>query len=346
MRLFGHSYRYLFILLLGTYSYANIAYLETFHYYGINEQPFYEWLTILLVVALVWEGNRMLERILHSRWVKSPLKVDPLLLFFLLSLPLAWLSGMIPFQAIAGWYFRKSPEEMRIASKLITIFAFRINLFLHCINALLFFLNRSRQQELEAEFLKRSHAQASLQAIRNQINPHFLFNNLNVLSALIIRKSEDANDFVEAFSTVYRYILNSRDKELVPLSEELEFIQPYLFLLGKRFEAGLTVNIHVPEEAKSLLIVPAALQLLVENAIKHNIVSGKQPLHIDIRTGVSQDLLVENTLQRKTDAGESTQIGLNNISQRYRLISGRDIGVTETPLLFTVTLPLLNVERA
>jgi len=295
-----------------------------------------------MVVVLVWEGNRQLERFLRKLKWKSAEKIHPLLLFFLFSLPLAWLSGYIPFQAMAGWYLRKSPEEMRIASKLITVFAFRINLFLHCLNALVFFLNRSRQKELEAETLQRSHAQASLQSIRNQINPQFLFNNLTVLSALIIRKSDDANHFVEAFSAVYRYILNKKDEERVSLAEELEFIQPYLFLLEKRFESGLSVDIDIPEEERKRQIVPAALQLLVENAIKHNIVSVSMPLHISIRLENPDRLVVENTLQPKPDGGDSSQIGLNNIRHRYRLIAGQEITVTKDLSMFRVSIPLLK----
>ena len=346
MKLFANPYRYLFILLLGTYSYANIAWLETFHYYGIHENALFEWLTITAICLLVWEGSRSLESLLSGRTLRRWSKLHPLLLLFLLSLPLAWLSGMIPFQAIAGWYFRKTPDEMRIASKLVTAFAFRINLFLHSLNALVYYVNRSRQKELEAEALNRIQAQASLQSIRNQVNPHFLFNNLNVLSALIIKKSSDANEFVEAFASVYRYILNTKEQELVSLREELEFIQPYLFLLEKRFDAGLQVDIQVPESARDLQVVPASLQMLVENAIKHNIVSALRPLRLSIRMNGEQELIVENGLQRKTDVGESTQIGLDNISKRYRLISGKDISVSEDLDHFRVVLPLLKSERA
>lgn len=346
MKLFPNKYRYLFILLLGTYSYANIAWLETFHFYGIHEDPLFEWLTITIICLLVWEGNRILERLLRNRIPKGLSRIHPLLVFFLLSLPLAWLSGMLPFQAIAGWYFRKSPEEMRIAAKLVTVFAFRVNLFLHSLNALVHYVNRSKQKELEAEALHRSQAQASLQSIRNQVNPHFLFNNLNVLSALIIKKSDEANEFVEAFASVYRYILNTKERELVPLREELEFIQPYLFLLAKRFESGLQVDINVPESAMPLQVVPASLQILVENAIKHNIVSTQRPLRLSIRLNGEQELVVENSLQRKYDVGESTQIGLDNISKRYRLISGKDIRVREEDDRFRVVIPLLKSERA
>jgi hypothetical protein len=346
MKLFGNTYRYLFILLLGTYSYVNITWLETFHYYGIHESPLFEWLTITVIGLLVWESNRILETILQKRAGKRKTKPHPLLVFFVLSLPLAWLSGMLPFQAIAGWYFRRTPDEMRIAAKLVTVFAFRINLFLHALNALVHFVNQSRQREIEVEALHHSQAQASLQSIRNQINPHFLFNNLNVLSALIIKKSDEANDFVEAFASVYRYILNAKEKELVTLREELEFIQPYLFLLEKRFESALMVDIEVPDSAGELKVVPASLQMLVENAIKHNVVSAQRPLKLSIRLNGEQELIVENSLQRRSDVGESTQIGLDNISRRYRLISGKDIVVREDLLHFRVTLPLLKAERA
>lgn len=186
-------------------------------------------------------------------------------------------------------------------------------------------------------------AQAQVQLIKSQINPHFLFNNLNVLSGMVIKNNPEANHFIEEFSKVYRYILSNQDKELVELKSELEFITPYLFLLQKRFDEGLVISINIPEHYKTWHVVPAALQMLIENAIKHNIVSRNKPLHIDIHANGSQTLVVKNNLQPRQMVEPSTKIGLQNIKKRYELISGRDIDIKKTTTEFEVSLPLLNL---
>jgi LytS/YehU family sensor histidine kinase len=226
--------------------------------------------------------------------------------------------------------------------KLTIMYATRINLFLHILNALFVFIGNLRQKELEAEALKRSTAQAQLQIIRNQINPHFLFNNLNVLSSLLVKEHPEANEFVESFATVYRYLLSNQDKELVSLRSELEFIQPYIFLLTKRFPENLSITLFVQEEEKNKQIVPGALQLLIENAIKHNILSKQFPLVIDISVNGNNSLVVSNNLQIKNPVEPSTQIGLNNIRQRYELSTGKTITIKKDERIFSVHLPLIT----
>jgi LytS/YehU family sensor histidine kinase len=160
---------------------------------------------------------------------------------------------------------------------------------------------------------------------------------------MVIKDNPEANHFIEEFSKVYRYILNNQEKELVELRSELEFIQPYIFLLQKRFDEGLTVAINIPDQYRSYHVVPAALQMLIENAIKHNIVSRHKPLHIDIHANGNQTLIVTNNLQLRKSGEPSTRIGLQNIRKRYELISGRAIMVSETEKSFEVTLPLLTL---
>jgi LytS/YehU family sensor histidine kinase len=160
---------------------------------------------------------------------------------------------------------------------------------------------------------------------------------------MVIKDNPEANHFIEEFSKVYRYILNNQEKELVELRSELEFIQPYIFLLQKRFGEALTVAINIPDKYQSYHVVPAALQMLIENAIKHNIVSRNKPLHIDIHANGNQTLIVSNNLQLRKTGEPSTRIGLQNIRKRYELISGRSIIVSESEKSFEVTLPLLTL---
>ena len=168
-------------------------------------------------------------------------------------------------------------------------------------------------------------------------------NGLSAGSSLIIKENPEANKFIEEFSKVYRYILNNQDKELVELHNELEFIKPYVFLLQKRFDNGLQVVFNIPEKYKKAYVIPVALQMLIENAIKHNIVSRARPLHIDVHINGNNTLAVTNNLQLKQSTEPSTHIGLQNIKKRYELISGQSIEVVCTDMEFTVSLPLLHL---
>jgi two-component system, LytTR family, sensor kinase len=339
--MFNHSYRYLMIAVLGTYSYINAVYAQVFELYAINA-PWYLCLaTIVLMTLAVWEGNRLVAPLLEKQlsgkdtWVK-------LVASFALGTVFAILSAFL-FTAVIGVYFAGfSTEALKLPFKLSVLYATRINLFLHTINAIFIFVMAYKQKEIEAEELQRISVQAQLQAIRNQVNPHFLFNNLNVLSGLVIKENPEANEFIEAFAKVYRYILNTQDAELVPLKTEVNFIEPYIFLLKKRFPDSLVFNMNIPDSSLQRQVVPGALQMLIENAIKHNIVSKKIPLVIDIKLDAAGNLVVANNLQLKELVEPSTQIGLNNIRQRYKLTVGKSIEVVKDAGFFSVSLPLIN----
>ncbi|WP_462253004.1 sensor histidine kinase [Ferruginibacter sp.] len=177
--------------------------------------------------------------------------------------------------------------------------------------------------------------------VRTQVNPHFLFNNLNTLSSLIPENPKHAVDFVQQLSKVYRHILDVKDEKSILLKDELEVLNAYTFLLKTRFEKNLEVNINIPPEKMQQKIVPLSLQILMENAIKHNIVSSGKPLQINVFTE-NGSLVVSNNLQMKNQINESTGIGLDNIRNRYKLISERPVKVTESETNFTVSIPLID----
>jgi len=227
--------------------------------------------------------------------------------------------------------------------KLNLIYAWLANLLFHLLNAVRFYFTEYKTKWIEAEELKRMTAQAELQLVKSQINPHFLFNNLNVLSTLVMKNNNEANRFIEEFSKVFRYMLNNHDKELVDIKTELNYIKPYIFLLEKRFAEGLDISLNIPESGEGFYIIPASLQMLIENAIKHNVVSKKKPLHIDVHLNGNNTLVVSNNLQLRQSVDYSTKIGLNNIIKRYLLVSGRKVEVYKDDVAFTVTLPLLTL---
>jgi two-component system, LytTR family, sensor kinase len=341
--MFSNRYRYLFVLLLSLYAYINTVVCEVYKYFSIDVEWYYAFLTIVLITLFSWEGNRLLEWFMMKRARLFSNKFRYIAVFFVSGLVLSCISSWLIVWFIGGVIHGYGWEQNLIPQKLNLIYAGLINLFFHLLNAILLFFREYKKQSSEAEQLRRMSIQDQLQLVRNQVNPHFLFNNLNVLSALLIKTNPEANRFIEEFSKVYRYILTSQDKELVELEKELDFIHPYLFLLKKRFDEGLEVKVNVPETFRNMYIIPVALQMLIENAIKHNIISRHSPLKITVDVEQDQVLVVKNNLQPKPQPEVSTQIGLYNIVERYRLVCAREVTIQKNDTEFIVQLPLVNL---
>jgi ligand-binding sensor domain-containing protein len=214
--------------------------------------------------------------------------------------------------------------------------------------AILYWLYRNRLRhhrqvhalQSKAQLLEKEKALVMYDALKQQLNPHFLFNSLGSLSSLIQQDQELADNFLEQLSAVYRYILKNRDKETVTLDEELKFVQRYIQLQQTRFREGLKVEIQVDDEYRSARLTPVVLQNLVENAIKHNITDPTSPLTIKIYTDNDQ-LIVTNNLQKKGFVETSNKQGLQNLRTLYAYYTSRPIEITETTESFTIKLPLL-----
>jgi two-component system LytT family sensor kinase len=229
------------------------------------------------------------------------------------------------------------PDDSGIASVSATILC---TLLVMTMYESVYFLSELKKSVEEKEMLKRESLQAQVNALKIQVNPHFLFNTLNTLAAVIPENPRQAVDFVQQLSKVYRHILEVKDEPSILLKEELEVLEAYAFLLKTRHGDNLAINIRVSEERMRQRIVPLSLQILMENAIKHNIVSAARPLQIDICAEAGR-LVVSNTLQRKNQLIESTGIGLDNIRNRYRLLGARAVEVEEGAEQFIVRIPLL-----
>tara|TARA_R110002012_G_scaffold114079_2_gene260554 strand:+ start:194391 stop:195359 length:969 start_codon:yes stop_codon:yes gene_type:complete len=174
---------------------------------------------------------------------------------------------------------------------------------------------------LESERLKKVEARLQYESLKNQVNPHFLFNSLNTLSSLISVNPEKAELFVQEFSKIYRYVLEVRDKSFVPLRQELDFVDSYIFLQKIRFDDHLHFEKSIQDEKNDLFIPPLILQNLVENCIKHNTINQRNPLKIKVEI-VDGRLLVINNLQERKEDYTSTKTGLYNIEQRFKLLNG------------------------
>jgi two-component system, LytTR family, sensor kinase len=193
----------------------------------------------------------------------------------------------------------------------------------------------------EKELLQNIGLQQEFDSLKEQVNPHFLFNSLNSLSTLIHENPTAAEKFLDEMSSVYRYILKNDIHELADLNTELRFIQSYFHLLKTRYNEGLNLIVNIREDLKELFIPPLTLQLLVENAVKHNVVHKEEPLTIEINN--EEDfLVVSNNLQRKSTRIQSGKVGLSNINARYHLLGYPDIQVSETEQKFSVRIPLIH----
>jgi ligand-binding sensor domain-containing protein len=211
--------------------------------------------------------------------------------------------------------------------------------------AILFLIVRNREKKIKA---KQRHEKEQIEfrfeTLKNQVNPHFLFNSFNTLIGVIEEDKNTAVEYVEKLSDFYREILHNREKDVIPLSKELELIDNYYFLQLKRYKRNFKLAADVEEENKAKFIPPLTLQLLVENALKHNIVANERPLIVEIFTENGY-VVVRNNLQRKVVHESSTGLGLNNIINRFKLLSDKKVKVLETTEYFAVYVPLIDQDR-
>lgn len=300
----------------------------------------YPYLLAIIGFNLLSEGNIQINRYLDK---KTPwfFRVMPRVLKqFSLSLLWTAIVGFALFRAIPnntcnpGVHFRGIVLTYVFGAIFVLIF-----------NSILFlrsFFSNWRNSLIENEKLKQEKLKSEYRVLQNQMNPHFLFNSLSVLISEIHYNPDKAQEFARKMADVYRYVLQRRDDETVSLEKELQFTEKFIFLHKIRLGEAILLDNQVEPELLKLRIPPLTLQILVENAIKHNRATEKEPLHIQLKTDAeTMTLEVRNNRQEKTTTF-SSGTGLNNLSDRYRLLSGKSIKVTETETEFVVQIPLLD----
>ena len=226
-----------------------------------------------------------------------------------------------------------------------TLYAYQFGLWITLTIVIIFhvfyYYNSFQKQKLKEQKVIAGTANAKFDALKSQLDPHFLFNSLNVLNSLIEENTDKAQEFTTGLSKVYRYVLEQKNKELVSLAEELAFAKSYMSLLKMRFEDSLqfeSPELSLDNESK---VVPLSLQLLLENAVKHNVVNSIKPLKITI-TEKNGELIIENNLQPKKILEQSSGFGLSNITQRYQLLTNKKVQVFKNESLFRVSIPILT----
>ncbi len=204
-----------------------------------------------------------------------------------------------------------------------------------------YFYKRFKDYQIKESEQEKQQISAQFESLKNQLDPHFLFNSLNVLNGLIEEDPKKASLFTTDLSKIYRYVLEHKDKSLVTLQEELAFSNAYLNLLSLRFEAGIQIDLQINPDENNGFILPLSLQLLIENVIKHNIISIKKPLLLKIYRK-NNYLYVENNLQKKKVLYSNSGIGLKNIQKRYAILSDLPVHVLKSDILFSVGLPIIH----
>jgi two-component system, LytTR family, sensor kinase len=311
-----------------------------------DQEPYFSWdkyLTTLTITSLLWIGDRHIMIWCRRRYpsfqdVQKRLVAQSVIMFLYTVIGnnlLGYIMDDIVFPDAGLSHFR---TDILIKSNSAAIFC---TIMIIAIYESIYFMNELRTSVEEKEMLKRESLKAELNALKTQVNPHFLFNNLNTLISVIPEDPKLAVDFVKQLSKLYRHILEVKDEQSILLKEELDVLRAYAFLLQTRFGNNLDVIINVPDEKLDRKIVPLSLQILMENAIKHNIVSSDKPLTIEV-FAVNGNLVVSNNLQKKNQINESTGIGLDNIRNRYKLIGDGKVEVTENGSNFTVSIPLIE----
>ncbi|MFP4024570.1 MAG: sensor histidine kinase [Thiohalospira sp.] len=206
------------------------------------------------------------------------------------------------------------------------------------------FFNESKQAKIKADDLEKELSQIKFEVLKSQINPHFMFNSLNVLSGLIDDDVNKAQQFLDEFSLIYRYVLESIDKTVVTLGEELNFARSYIYLQQMRYGENLIFDVNIPADLLHRFMPPLSLQVILENATKHNIVSDLQPLKIEIYN--DQDwLIVRNNIQSKLSRGLSTGLGQKNLIKRYGMIGNETPKFLVETNYYVVKLPILKTEN-
>lgn len=314
--------------------YLYSAQLQTVYYIAIF------W--VICVLVLTWLGNYLIYLWLNQQlpWTQSSLK--RILYQLLLSGIYTLLCVNLTYYLFKTSFTDTAPDSQQLI--LLNIYGTFVIIPVFSMYFGIYFLTKWKKATIEAEELKKEHMRTELLALKNHIDPHFLFNNLNILSSLIQPENEDAQHFLEKFSDVYRYVLRSKEAEVIKLSVELDFLEAYLFLVKKRFSGQVHIDMQLQHATDNKYIPPLSLQMLVENALKHNKFSMKKPLNIKIYIEDNY-LVVSNNVRPLAESGKGeTGSGLYNIRKRYALISDTEPIIDNGDEFFVVKLPLLSVD--
>lgn len=306
--------------------------------------------TYLFSLGII-EGSVLIAKVLEPRipWAIFPIKrfILQTFLIIIFVMFLIYLQGLFYYytygdarmnedEILEGWQFV-------VVSTITALFVSAVHTGYSLLKKWKDSITEATDLEIKALELKEIAMNAELESLKSQLNPHFMFNNFSTLSELITQNPTTATKFLDNLSRVYRYMIQNIKRNIIPLKDEISFVRAYFYLLEIRHGNNIRLHIELTDNALNSSIPPITLQLLVENAIKHNIATSERPLFINIISIEDKFLRVTNNLQRITTSYPSTGIGLKNIEDRYRILSESKLpSITETGGFFSVMLPLLN----
>jgi hypothetical protein len=300
---------------------------------------------VIVIAILLWLGNRFMSLALDklmswNRWGNFRFFVQ-------LALGLTYLLGLInlTYYIIKVMLTELPPTYEQLV--VMNVWGAAIFIPVYSIYFSLHFLRHWRKSELDVERFQKENIRSQLDSLRNHLDPHFLFNNLNILSSLVDKDPKASREFIGKFADVYRAILRTKSDDLIPLSEEVQFIDSYIYLIKTRFEENIRFKIDLPVVNPARALPPLTLQMLVENAIKHNLITEGRPLDIRVYQPDENSLIVSNSLFRRPDRDVNglSQSGIANIRRRYAHFTEAEVEVRETESHFEVQVPLLQIEH-
>lgn len=306
-------------------------------------EKIFSWAISLIFTIVDWFINRGIMIYLRKRYPAFRDDVKRITFFVLgimcTIIVVDFIGGNL-LSLIPGVSYQGAFSRLKILLPIILI-----TIMIMAIYEAIYYNIRLKKSVREEERSKRLLVQAQLDVLRNQAQPHFFFNTLNTLRDIIDQNDkEDAMEFVDKLSVMYRFLLETGTDNLIELKNELRFAKAYIYIQSERFGTNLKVNWDLPETSLQNMIVPMSLQLLLENAIKHNVISKAKPLTVLV-TVHGKNLVVENKIATKSTQLPSTKLGLSNIQKRYRLITGKSIQIKNDGNRFAVSLPLINVTQ-
>lgn len=293
-----------------------------------------------ILSLLFWKGNEFVIRSLnrHYSWIRETRKIVILHLIFTFAYNIIVITGFYLYIWF-GVFHKQSLNGFWQSSKGVFYMCFSITVIVTLVSYTYNFFKYWKKSVLKEEELKRERIILQYEALKNQVNPHFLFNSLNVLTSLIELDKDASIKYVKQLSEVMRYVLDKNSSELVPIDVELKFIDSFVYLLKIRFGNNLKVTVNIAD--RSFFIVPVALQILIENAVKHNEVSADKPLHINI-TEDGDYLVVSNNIQERNYLPDSNFIGLKSLTYQYEFLSGRQMEILNDGVSFIVKIPKIK----
>ncbi len=335
------KYRFRFTIAVFVFFFFKLTRVENWEeFIGWDENSTISLAYTISVIMILWE---VVSRYVYSESKNLSIRSNAGLYKIstkatLLVIPLVFLFAYLYGEFLAG--IGCCEHEKKGSFLFDSAQGFVISLLIIAYEIIILYVKNAIRSAREKEAIQKELAAAKLESLKNQVNPHFLFNSFSVLSSLVEDDSKQAVKFISKLSDMYRYILENDEKDVVTIQEELDFLDSYIFLLQMRHQSAIVVEKDISLEKLDLTVPPMSVQILVENAVKHNSFSVDDPLHISIKNEGSKAIVVENEKRKKESLSSSTKIGLKNLSNRLLLSAGRALEITDNDETFKVRLPL------